>query len=152
MMIRKASNADAPEIKGLVFSVLQSYGLQPDPSHTDADLDDIERCYFQARGWFAVLVDGADIIGSYGLCLVDDATCELRKMYLNPQYRGKGYGKQLLEDALAKAAELGYKTVTLETASVLREAIALYLKYGFEPYAATHLSPRCDQAYMKRLE
>lgn len=90
-------------------------------------------------------------MGCYGLFHVDQETCELRKMYLDPTCRGKGYGKMLLEDALQAASRLGYRIVSLETASVLKEAIALYRKYGFEPYDANHLSPRCDQAYRKTI-
>jgi putative acetyltransferase len=85
----------------------------------------------------------------------DDAmpdTCELRKMYLRRDCRGRGYGKRLLEHALAQARERGFRRITLETASVLKEAIRLYQSYGFVPYTPAHLSPRCDQAYMLELE
>ena len=78
--------------------------------------------------------------------------CELRKMYLHPEERGKGIGKRLLEHALFKAKELGFKKVMLETASELKEAIGLYRKYGFEPFEAEHLSTRCDQAFIKKFK
>jgi putative acetyltransferase len=68
-------------------------------------------------------------------------------MYLLKSERGKGYGKLLLNHALLKARELGYKKVILETASVLKEAISLYQHYGFKRYYPEHLSGRCDQAY-----
>jgi putative acetyltransferase len=94
--------------------------------------------------------DGA-IIASYGLYPIDEQTCELRKMYLHSSYRGKGLGKLLLEDALAKAGQIGFKRMTLETASVLKEAISLYKSYGFVEYEPEHLSSRCDQAFVLRL-
>ena len=47
-------------------------------------------------------------------------------MYLHKSQRGRGLGKFLLDSALAQARELGFTRVTLETASVLKEAIALY--------------------------
>lgn len=152
MVIRRATNEDRVQVEDLVFGVLRSYGLQPDPAATDADLEDIEKHYFESGGWFAVLVSGNRIAGCYGIYPVDDCTCELRKMYLSPEFRGMGFGKRLLEDALTKASELGYGAVTLETSSVLKEAVGLYRKFGFEPHVAEHLSPRCDQAYMKKLE
>jgi hypothetical protein len=40
----------------------------------------------------------------------------------------------------------------LETASALKEAIALYKSYGFAEYTPDHLSSRCDQAYMLELQ
>ena len=152
MTIRRATNQDADAVRKLVFDVLRAYGLKPDPAATDRDLEDIEKNYFQNRGSFSVLEGpGGELIGSYGLLNITSDSCELRKMYLHPDFRGKGYGKMLLEHALLTAKNLGYERVTLETASVLQEAIALYKKYGFEPYTAEHLSPRCDQAYRKIL-
>lgn len=55
-------------------------------------------------------------------------------------------------DALTGAKDLGFKRVTLETASVLKEAIALYKRYGFVPCQSHHLSPRCNLAYLLTLE
>jgi putative acetyltransferase len=146
--LRPATNADCGAIQELVFTVLREYRLQPDPAGTDADLNDIELSYLRSGGRFDVLVDlhGA-IVGSVGLCPIDSDTCELRKMYLSREVRGQGLGKRLLEHALARAKESGFRRVTLETASALKEAIALYKRYGFQPYQAPHLAQRCDSAY-----
>ncbi len=151
--LRRATNADAEQIRALVYTVLGEYGLEPDPGGTDADLDDIEQSYFAPGGTFRALEDpdGA-VIGAYGLYRTGTDTCELRKMYLSRNQRGKGYGRRLLDDALARAKRLGFTRVTLETASVLREAIALYERYGFVPYQPDHLSARCDQAYILALK
>ncbi len=150
--LRPATNEDCEAIRSLVYAVLEEYGLKPDPACTDADLDDIERSYFARGGTFRVLEqEDGSIVGAYGLYPLEDQTCELRKMYLNKACRGQGFGKRLLEDALATARELGFTTMTLETASVLKEAIALYQRYGFVPHPGDHLSPRCDQAYILRL-
>ena len=151
--LRPATNADAAPVRDLVFTVLAEYGLKHDPDTTDADIDDIEQAYFARGGTFRVLEtqDGA-IIGAYGLYPMDDGTCELRKMYLHKDCRGQGLGKRLLDDALADARRLGFASVVLETASVLKEAIALYESYGFVPYQPDHLSSRCDQAYRMELE
>ena len=147
--VRSATNGDCDAIKELVFAVLREYQLQPDPNGTDADLNDIETSYLRSGGRFDVLVDSRGVIvGSVGLYPIDSATCELRKMYLSQQVRGQGQGRRLLEYALAQAKEIGFRRVVLETASVLKEAIALYQLYGFRPYEAPHLSQRCDGAYV----
>jgi N-acetylglutamate synthase-like GNAT family acetyltransferase len=146
--LRSATNADSDAIKELVFAVLREYGLKPDRDGTDADLNDMETNYLRSGGCFDVLVDSSGaIVGSVGLYPVDSATCELRKMYLSQQVRGQGQGKRLLEHALARAREIGFRHVMLETASVLKEAIALYRRYGFQPYQSPHLSQRCDGRY-----
>ena len=150
--LRLATNADCQTVADLVYAVLGEYHLQPDPECTDADLKDIERFYFHRGGVFYVLeTQNGSIIGSYGLYPMEPLVCELRKMYLHRDYRGRGYGKHLLEHALVQARERGFRRITLETASVLKEAIRLYQSYGFVPYTPAHLSPRCDQAYVLEL-
>ncbi|MDT8301685.1 MAG: GNAT family N-acetyltransferase [Sedimentisphaerales bacterium] len=151
--LRLANNTDCGKVTELVYGVLKEYGLKPDPGATDIDLKDIEQSYFERGGAFYVLEEeDGSIIGAYGLYLIDEQTCELRKMYLHRSYRGKGLGKLLLEDALTKANQIGFKKMILETASVLIEAISLYRSYGFVEYEPEHLSSRCDQAFMLVLE
>jgi putative acetyltransferase len=151
--LRAANNKDSRTITELVFGVLKEYNLRPDPAVTDADIKDIEQSYFKGGGTFYVLEEkDGSIIGAYGLYPINNQMCELRKMYLHSSYRGKGLGRLLLEDALSKARQIGFKKMTLETASVLKEAISLYKSYGFIEYRPEHLSSRCDQAYILELE
>jgi putative acetyltransferase len=151
--LRPANNKDCQGVANLVYTVLEEYNLKPDPDATDADLKDIEWSYFERGGVFYVLQEKAGaIIGAYGLYRLDAETCELRKMYLRRSYRGKGWGKFLLEHALAEARRLAFTKIALETASVLKEAISLYKSYGFTEYQPQHLSSRCDQAYVLDLK
>ena len=55
--LRAATNADAEQVRDLVYTVLAEYGLKPDPDATDADLCDIEKSYSAAGGAFCVLED-----------------------------------------------------------------------------------------------
>jgi len=151
--LRLANNKDCDKIASLVYSILEEYNLKPDPACTDADLKDIEQSYFEKGGTFYVLEEkSGSIVGAYGLHPVESRTCELRKMYLHRSCRGKGLGKFLMESALSEARQLGFKRMTLETASVLKEAIALYKSYGFVEYGPGRLSSRCDQAYKLELK
>ena len=150
--LRPASNDDRVAVESLVFSVLAEYALTPDPAGTDSDLHDICASYHSAGGAFDVLVAGSgQVLGTVGLFRVSPSTCELRKMYLARSARGQGLGRRLLEHALARASALGFTRVVLETASVLREAVSLYERYGFRPYVSEHLAARCDTAYYLEL-
>ena len=150
--IRPASNRDVPAIKELVFSVLAEYGLKPDPGATDRDLDDLEASYIQPGGAFQVVeTSEGQIVGTAGLMPLSDRRVELRKMYLERAMRGLGLGKRLLDNMLDEARRRGFQEIYLETNAVLREAIALYRRYGFAPVPCDHLSPRCDQAYVLKL-
>ena len=151
--LRPATNADLAAIRQLVFGILAGYGLKPDPDGTDSDLGDIEANYQASGGCFDVLVDDAgQIVGSVGLFPVSPSVCELRKMYLARTARGQGQGRRLLEHALDRARKLGFVRVELETASVLKEAIALYERTGFRRCEPAHLAPRCDSAYFLDLK
>jgi putative acetyltransferase len=150
--IRAATNADGPAVRALVFIVLAEYGLFPDPAATDADLDDLEACYWASGGSFSVLVSADQVVGCVGIVPVEAGVCELRKMYLSRCHRGRGLGRALLDHALAEARRRGFARVRLETASVLQEAIALYVRNGFRPFSPGHLAARCDQAFILDLD
>ena len=147
LLFRPAKPEDGPAIRELVFSILGHYGL-PTDAHTDADLDDLYGHYFSTGGDFRVLsTESGEIVGTVGLKAIGGGTVELRKMYLHDAHRGRRHGKRMLEWALNRARELGYKRMILETAAVLTEAIALYTSHGFKRFEAKQCSPRCDATY-----
>jgi putative acetyltransferase len=152
LSLRSAKPSDCKAIEALVFGVLADYGLQGDPEGTDRDLADLDGAYLKSGGVFDVLIgEAGEVVGTVGLSRISDLTCELRKMYLARSARGQGEGRRLLLHALARAHQLGFRRVELETASVLREAIALYVAHGFKSFTPAHLSPRCDCAYFLEL-
>ncbi len=150
---RAATNTDQSRIQELIFDVLTEYGLPPDPAGTDADLGDIEGHYTRAGGWFEVVEDDrGNLLGTVALHRESETVCELRKMYLAKEARGLGLGRRMLERAIAQAKAMGFKTVVLETAGALKEAIALYTRYGFTRRFHPLASSRCDQAFVLELE
>jgi ribosomal protein S18 acetylase RimI-like enzyme len=58
-------------------------------------------------------------------------TAEIKRMYIQPAYRRKGYGKTLLQQLLQKAKQLGVHTMHLETAQFMTAAQNLYHSHGF---------------------
>lgn len=143
--LRRAGKADQASVKALIFAILHEYDIEPAPKTTDRDLDDLEGFY--ARGLFDVLeTEDGDLIGTVGLLPLGGGVCELRKMYLKQGYRGRGYGKRLLKHAIARARELGFTRIELQTARVLEEAIGLYENFGFTPVETTGPDRRCDRA------
>ena len=152
LTLRPATNRDGEAVRTLVFSVLHEYGLKPDPDGVDADMLDLEASYIERGGSFHVLTDpGGVILGSVGLYPSHDGICELRKMYLVAEARGQGLGKRLLEHALAESKRLGFARIELETASVMKEAIGLYRRYGFQLDTSDRTGNRCNQAYFMEL-
>ena len=71
-------------------------------------------------------------IGCGGIKAFDESTIEVKRMYVKPEYRGKGVAGKILMDLEFWAKELGYQKCVLETGVKQPEAIALYKKYGYD--------------------
>jgi putative acetyltransferase len=146
-IIRSATNTDCERVQALVFGVLREYDLALDLEGTDRDISDIEAHYTNRGGIFELIEDEqGNLLGTCGLYPLTAETVELRKMYFSKNLRGRGIGKKTLQRMIETARELGFKKIYLETALVLKEAVALYEKFGFQPTDEKH-TPRCDAAY-----
>lgn len=88
---------------------------------------DIANC-FKA---FWCMFDGGKIIGAVGVKELNNATCELKSLYLLERYHSKGYGKCLLNTAIAYAKETEYEKMYLDSLSTSTKAIGLYRRFGF---------------------
>ena len=88
----------------------------------------------------------------FGLFPLNENICELRKMYLLKETRGKGFGKFILDTAIQTAREKHYKKIILETISVLTTAIFLYKQYGFKEIKPKEINARVDQSFELDIE
>ena len=116
-------------VKELVLGVLSEEGFEYDHVK-DFDLDDIEDYYLRNRGIFYTGVVGGTIVGTSAVRWIDNRTCEIKRIYVRKDFRGRGFGRALLIQAL-KFAEENYSTVMLKTDARLDGAINLYRRNGF---------------------
>jgi putative acetyltransferase len=72
-------------------------------------------------------------VGGGGLARFDRLRGELKRMYVVPEARGRGLGRQLLVALEAEALRLGYRGLVLETGVQQTEALRLYTSSGYEP-------------------
>jgi GNAT superfamily N-acetyltransferase len=83
------------------------------------------------RGAFLVARQGGRAVGCGAIRVLDDTSAEVKRMYVEPEVRGQGVGRQVL-DALEQAArEMGVRRLVLETGIHQDAAIALYVHAGF---------------------
>ena len=97
------------------------------------DMDEISSTYAPPSSTFLVLMDGQQVVGTGAIRRLDEQTCELKRMWFLPAYRGKGYGAKMAESLLEFARSAGYKRVRLDTSPVLAAANRLYQRLGFHP-------------------
>jgi GNAT superfamily N-acetyltransferase len=109
-----------------VGDTLREFGFEPDPAF-DGDLDEPGVSY--AALWVAM--QGDDVVGSVALRELGEGAVELKRMYLRPDVRGHGLGKQLLAVALDWARAHGMQAVRLDTSERMVAAQRLYEAHGF---------------------
>jgi putative acetyltransferase len=84
-------------------------------------------------GQFVVARAEGGAIGCGALRRLDATTGELKRMYVEPEWRGRGVGRQIVVSLEAAARGLGLSRLVLETGVHQEEAIALYRRAGFSP-------------------
>ena len=82
--------------------------------------------------------------------LQEPHTCEMKRLYVAPDYRKLGVGDALVKILLQEAQSLGYATMKLDTLERLQAAIQLYQKFGFETVTAYYDNPLPSVVYMEK--
>src|SRR5690606_29034937 len=102
--------------------------LEADPS------EQLVRAYC-ASGWSAVAEEKSEIVGVYVLFPLSETTVEIKNIAVAESVRGQGYGRQLLQHALAESARRGFEFVEIGTGNSSLGQLALYQKCGFRLHA-----------------
>ena len=100
----------------------------------DPELDAFYNAYSVEKANYWVVCLGNHIKGGAGIAPLHDGPsgyCELQKMYLLPDARGKGLGSQMIQKCLTKAKSYGFIDCYLETMPNMIDAQKLYKKWGF---------------------
>ena len=150
-LIRDWQKRDRDQAAKVISDVLAEYGLPWQPTEADRDVMEVKQAYLQSGGEFWVVEFQGAIVGTaayYPIARGDHAV-EIRKMYLLPQFRGKGLGRYLLHQLENAIANKGFREIWIETASVLSEAVVLYEKNGYQPASGVETA-RCDLVYIKK--
>ena len=102
-----------------------------DEQNYSEELEHLEDKYGLPQGRLYLLIDGETPVASIALHKIDEKTCELKRLYVKPEYRRKGIAEKLLDRIIEEARETGYSYMVLDTMPALKEAIRLYEKKGF---------------------
>lgn len=114
----------------------------------DAEIAHLEHKYGPPTGrLYLALADGA-IAGCIALRKLDDQRCEMKRLYVRPEYRGQGIGRQLTDRILEDARGIGYRQILLDTFPFLDHALTMYRNMGFREIPRYNDSPMDSTIYM----
>jgi len=138
--IRLIEPADVPALLKIIAESRAEYGM------ADRGVELLEPAdralyatYQRQRSLYFVAVLAGEIVGGAGLAPLNGAdplTCELQRMYLRPDVRGRGIGNALLEQCLKAARQFLYVRCYLETITQMEDALEFYGRNGFQDLRA----------------
>jgi ribosomal protein S18 acetylase RimI-like enzyme len=130
---RAGSDLDAA--RDLFLEYAESLGFNTCFGGFDEELAALPGDYVPPRGCLLLAREGANFAGCVGVRPVDQETCEMKRLYVRPRFRGAGLGRALAAAAVVHARALGYRRICLDTLPTMLEARSLYASLGFAPCA-----------------
>lgn len=136
ILIRGIQPSDNTAMATIIRDSLREFGAdKPGTVYYDESTDHLFELFRDTPGstYFIAAINDA-VVGGAGVFPTEGlpaGTCELVKMYLRSDVRGKGLGGKMIEQCLQAAVQMGYTSVYLETMPELKKAVTVYEKFGF---------------------
>jgi len=138
--------SDIAVMKDLFVEYAASIGIDLEYQGFSAELAGLPGKYAPPTGELLLASVNGEPGGCVALRALDQATLEMKRLYVRPATRGIGLGKRLVEAAISFARQHGYAELRLDTLATMDSARALYRSLGFveiPPYGAAHVPGTC---------
>jgi GNAT superfamily N-acetyltransferase len=113
----------------------------------EAELEGLPGKYAPPNGALLIALHQDEAAGCVALRDLGDGVCEMKRLFVRPQFRKFGLGRQLADTIIAKADQLGYLLMRLDTLDRLSEAMRLYERLGFRKIPAYYDNPLAGVVY-----
>lgn len=87
--------------------------------------------------------------GCGALRKLEEGVCEMKRLFVRPEFRDLGLGRTLAQHLVDEAIRLGYSTMLLDTLDRLKRAMAIYASMGFLPTEPYYQNPLKGVVYWK---
>ena len=115
----------------------------------EAELAGLPGAYVPPRGGLWLARVGGKVAGCIALRPLEVDLCEMKRLWVRPDFRGLGLGRRLARTALRAARAGGYAAMCLDTLGNMAEAHALYESLGFREIPAYYDNPLEDVRYLR---
>ena len=130
-------------MRALMQEYWNSFGFTPCFQNFTQELAGLPGSYAPPEGRLALAWVKGEAAGCIALRRFGGCRAEAKRLYVKPAFRGRGLGGALLEWVIGEARRAGYSELLADTMPAMREALALYGRFGFErcnPYSGQDAS------------
>jgi ribosomal protein S18 acetylase RimI-like enzyme len=121
--------------------------------HFEDELNTLPTHYAKPRGTLLIAFANNELAGCCALRPIDSVdfvnACEMKRLYVRPNFRGLGIGRLLAESILDYARLAEYDSILLDTLDDMESARALYEELGFEEIPPYYFNPIAGSHYLK---
>ena len=115
----------------------------------ESELENLDIKYGPPKGRLYLATVEGEVAGCIALKYIDEKTCELKRLYVKPEFRGNKIADALVDQIIDDAKKIGYKKIQLDTLPFLKSAIHLYERYGFYKILPYNNSPMKNSLYYR---
>ncbi|MDJ0956415.1 MAG: GNAT family N-acetyltransferase [Arenicellales bacterium] len=130
-----------PEIKALFREYETFLGVDLCFQGFEEELAELPGKYKPPRGALLVAFVNSQVAGCVALRPLDNGHCEMKRLFVRPDYRGLGLGRQLAHRIIEVSRDIGYERMKLDTLDFLEDAIHLYKSLGFKQTGSYYDNP-----------
>ena len=144
------SSSQIAAIRELFLEYANSLGFSLCFQSFDQELASLPGDYAPPEGRLMLAISSGQPAGCVALHKLEPEICEMKRLYVRPQYRGKSLGRELTEKIIAAAREIGYKKLRLDTVEPkMQAAVAMYRQFGFREIPPYRPNPIDGALYME---
>jgi len=148
--VQAESSTQIAQARELFLEYAQSLGFSLCFQNFDRELANLPGDYTPPDGRLLLAEHDGQLAGCVALHKLQEGICEMKRLYLRPQFRGKGLGRALADRIIAEARQIGYHRMRLDTVEpVMKDAVAMYRGLGFREITPYCENPMAGALYME---
>jgi ribosomal protein S18 acetylase RimI-like enzyme len=149
-LIQAKSLEEIEQIRKLFEEYVAWLGINLCFQNFDKEVAELPRDYAPPSGRLTLATESDEVAGCVALRRIGEDVCELKRLYVRPQFRGRGLGRTLTENVIDEARSIGYKRMRLDTLpGKMDQAIKMYRRLGFKNIEPYYNNPVEGAAFME---